>query len=172
MQSVANNVGGAGGGIGYQGIPSSVAVEFDSWNNGSIDGFSSNHAGIDVNGNVNSVVRAEITAADLNDGDIWNAWVDYDGTTHILEARLSLSNVRPSAPFLSHTIDLASTLGSTDVYAGFTSGTGSAFADHDVLLWVLDNSYSPINPVLVPAAAYLFGAGLVGLAGLARRRSD
>lgn len=169
VQTVANNSVGSGGqGIGYEGLSPSVAVEFDSWENGSDDGFSSNHIGIDVNGNMNSVVLAPITAADFNNGDIWNAWVDYDGTT--LEARLSLSNIRPSAPLLSRTINLASTLGSPNVFVGFTSGTGGAFADHDVLSWVLDDSYNPINPVPVPAAVYLFGAGLVGLVGLARRR--
>ncbi|MCP9474107.1 MAG: hypothetical protein NNA19_02515 [Nitrospira sp.] len=170
VQTVGNNVGGAGGGIGYAYISPSVAVEFDSWNNGLGDGLSSNHIGIDVNGNMDSVVLAQITEADLNGGDIWHAWVDYDGVAQVLEARLSRSNSRPSAPFLSHTIDLASTLGSPNVFVGFTSGTGGAFADHDVLSWVLDNSYHPINPVPVPAAVYLFGAGLVGLVGLARRR--
>ncbi|MCP9453491.1 MAG: hypothetical protein NNA23_12505 [Nitrospira sp.] len=118
---------------------------------------------------MNSVVRTEITAADFNDGDIWNAWVDYDGATHLLEARLSLSNIRPSAPLLSHTIDLAGTLGSPYAFVGCTSGTGWAYANHDVLAWVLDNTHYP-NPIPLPAAAYLFGAGLVGLAGLARRR--
>lgn len=147
-----------------------MAVEFDSWNNGLVDAFSSNHVGINVNGNIGSAQLSDIIEADFNAGDIWHAWVDYNGVAQVLEARLSRSNIRPSVPLLSHTIDLASTLGSTNVFAGFTSGTGAAFANHDVLTWVLDNSYHPINPVPVPVAVYLFGGGLVGLAGLARRR--
>ncbi|MDX1812968.1 MAG: hypothetical protein R3240_13520, partial [Gammaproteobacteria bacterium] len=31
VQTVANNVGGAGGGIGYQGIGNSVGIEFDTY---------------------------------------------------------------------------------------------------------------------------------------------
>ena len=46
VQTVGNNVGGAGGGIGYDGIPNSLGVEFDTWNNGGIDNNSSNHIGI------------------------------------------------------------------------------------------------------------------------------
>src|SRR5574340_58953 len=58
VQTNSNNGGGGGGGIGYDGIPNSVGIEFDTWNNGSIDGNSSNHVGIDVGGSVNSLVRA------------------------------------------------------------------------------------------------------------------
>ena len=48
VQTNANNVGGIGGGLGYQGIGNSVAVEFDTYDNGEFGG--SNHVGIDVNG--------------------------------------------------------------------------------------------------------------------------
>jgi hypothetical protein len=37
-------------------------------------------------------------------------------------------------------------------------------------LWVLDYSEIVINSVPVPAAAWLFGSGLVGLVGIARRK--
>ena len=53
VQTVSNTSGGSGGGIGYQGISNSVAIEFDTYNNGSGDGNNGNHVGVDLSGSVN-----------------------------------------------------------------------------------------------------------------------
>ncbi len=170
LQTVSNTAGGAGGGIGYAGLPNSVGIEFDSWNNGASDDFSSNHVGIDVGGNTDSLVTQEILADDLNNGQIWNAWVDYNGASTQLEVRLGLSNVRPALPFLALTRDLSLDLGSSSAFVGFTSGTGSSHANHDVLSWVLEDRFAPIGtPVPEPGMIALFGSA-VALAGLTRRR--
>ena len=170
LQTKSNNVGGVGGGIGYQGIPNSVGIEFDTWNNGAIDHNSSNHIGFDFNGSVDSTALAEVTEADMNNGNIWTAWIDYNSSTQLLEARLNQSGIRPANPILSLTKNLAADLGTTDAFIGFTSGTGAAFANHDVLSWTFINEFAPINNVPEPASWSLLAIGFAGLSAMRRRK--
>jgi hypothetical protein len=163
VQTVASNVGGLGGGIGYQGINNSVGVEFDNWFNSGSDP-DKNHVGIDLNGSVNSVVTKSIVT-EFDAGDVWYAWVDYNGTTDLLEVRLSMDSMRPVVPELSYTVDLVAVLGQTDAFIGFTSGTGAASAFHDVLTWQFRDSFAPIGDDLAPIPT-LGTLGLVIVAGL------
>lgn len=143
VQSVANTAGGLGGGIGYQGIGRSVGIEFDTWDNGAWDDFSGNHVGIDLLGDVDSVIQAPV-ARRMNDGDVWSAWVDYDGRSDRLEVRIDAGGVRPPLPLLTATVDLPSMLGGMDAFVGFTSGTGAAYGTHDVLSFVFE-TYADVS---------------------------
>ncbi len=174
LQTVSNTAGGVGGGIGYSGIGNSVAIEFDTWNNGGWDDYNGNHVGINLDGNINSVVQTGI-ATRMNNGQDWFAWVDYNGVSDLLEVRLAEVDLRPGTALLSYTVDLVSVLGSTQAFAGFTSGTGAAGGQHDILDWQFNSTYDPITNVgggvsaPAPATALLILAGLVGFS--LKRRS-
>jgi hypothetical protein len=157
VQNQANNVGGVGGGLGYAGIPTSVAVEFDTFDNGEIN---ANHVGINLNGNTastaaNAVSLDPLGQLDQSDGidRIWYSWVDYNGLTDLLEVRVAsaLANAaapaRPANPFISSVIDIPTILGDTDAFVGFTAATGAAFNNHDVLSWGFRGDFDPFpNP--------------------------
>lgn len=144
IQNAGNTVGTMGGGIGYGGLGHSIGVEFDDWNNGDGDGNNANHAGIDINGNVNSVVRADLLPAQLDSGVIFHTWVDYNGVADLLEVRLGLTDIRPTDALMSYNVDLVSLLGSTNAYMGFTSGTGSVGSYHDIRNWVVEEQFNSI----------------------------
>jgi hypothetical protein len=174
-QSVSSSIGGIGQGIGYSGIGNSVGVEFDTWHNSANNDPDSNHLGIDINGIVNHGVGSPNTlgiATRFDDGNIWFAWVDYDGSD--LEVRVNQSGIRPVAAALSRALDLPSILGQDTAYVGFTSGTGADWGNHDILSWTYRDEFDPIDGVVPePTSLAIFVVGLVaGVHPRRRRRTD
>jgi hypothetical protein len=160
-------VGDAGGGMGYGGIGASLGIEFDNFNNGQPDDPNESHVGIDLNGSVTSVLVSSSPAHLALPEDRF-VWIDYDGLTGNLEVRLSDFDARPLAALLTYNVDLEALLGGTSAFVGFTSGTGSAFANHDVIAWEFD-SFVPAE-VPEPSALVVIGSAVLGVAALRRRR--
>lgn len=156
IQTVSNTAGGVGSGIGIGGVNPSVAVKFDTFQNGPAIGNlhdpSDNYIGLETNGNVDNTNPnwyADIPKSTLNmkDGNVHYAWIDYDGNAKTMSVYIGNAITRPATPVLvAPGVDLASNFNGADgVFAGFTSATGSSWENHDILSWYFTNKLDPID---------------------------
>jgi len=195
IQTLSNNVGGLGGGLGYAGIAPSVAVEFDPYSNGGTDprlgGNDSlngnDHIAIMQNGDpANHLAYAIVSPTlELDGGQDITAFVDYNGATNLMEVRWSTDGLRPDDAGLSYSIDLANLFGTSPVYVGFTASTGADWSAQDIVNWTFNDNYDPIttpptetNPpgspppgaVPEPATWAMMIAGFSAVGGAMRRK--
>jgi len=169
QDSSSSALGYLGFGIGYDGIPRSLVVEFDTWNNGSDDNNSSNHVAVHTRWrDPNSVAAtARLGFADvpfnLEDGQVHTATIAYNGS-----GQLSITLDNAPTPLLTVNFNHSDYLSILDssgfAWVGFTASTGGAWEDIDILNW-------SFTPVPEPASCVALGAGLVALALRRRKRA-
>jgi hypothetical protein len=193
-----SGLGTAGFGMGYQGVPNSVAIEFDTYNNGNINSLgpfpqepnSSNHVAIDLNGVLTNANAANVygngscgfpggtpaqnsnsVAGCMSNGNLWTATITYDGSL----LNVFLSDPAEGGVFHAITdlsIDIASYLGGNTAYVGFTGSSGAGWENEDITSWrFADTATLPPTGVPEPGtwAMMLLGFGGIGVA-LGRRR--
>jgi hypothetical protein len=136
-------LGGAGGGLGYQGIPNSVAVTFRA--------FTSSQLGLGVNGSfVNQVpITGGIdfnAAAHAGGVEPFQVTITYDGTTLNTTITDLITGKSFTAP--SQTINIPLIVGGDTGYVGFTAGTGGLATTAAVGSW----TYNPTTGNLSPLA--------------------
>ncbi|PYJ59783.1 MAG: hypothetical protein DME24_11860 [Verrucomicrobia bacterium] len=145
----ATSLGLVGGGLGYDGIGKSVAVEIDNYQ-GPGDP-NANHIGILSNGNVVTHLATFTPGWDLEDGQSHTVWVEYDGPANELRvyAAQGIVSQRPASPVLTASIDLPALVGG-QAWFGFTGATGGLFNNHDIETWSLTlNAFAlPAQPVI------------------------
>ena len=170
-------LGGAGGGLGYLGVANSVAIEFDTFNNGETGG--SNHVAVDTNGLLNGTgvspygvdapcaAVGNTVAGCMSNTHVWTVGIGYDGTTltvTVQDGAMAVQNI------ISTPINIAAILGTSNAFVGFTGGTGAGFENQDILNWQFADTTELITTVPEPATLTLLGLGTMGLGFYRRRR--
>src|ERR1700688_3192821 len=154
-------LGVAGGPLGYGpdmstgtgGIPKSVAVKFDLYDN-SGEGIDS--TGLYINGALPTIPAVDMTASgiDLHSGDIFDVHMLYDGVS----LAMTITDTVTKAVFTqTWTINIPGTVGANTAYAGFTGGTGGLTSTQNILTWTLGPipvvGFSPASPIDFPDVA-------------------
>ena len=139
-------LGGAGGSLGYgpqqangtATLLTSAAIKFDLYSNA---GEGVNSTGLYLNGVTPSVPATDLTPSGINlhSGDIFLAALNYDGTTLTVTLTDTVTNV---SAVQAYTVNLATTLGSSSGYVGFTGGTGGLSVTADILTWTYTSGVS------------------------------
>jgi hypothetical protein len=124
-------LGYSGSGLGYQGIPNSVAVKFDLYNNA---GEGSDSTGLYTGGVAPTLPSVDLssTGINLHSGDVMHAHMVYNGTNLTMTLTDTVTNATVTEVF---PVNIPSLVGGNAAYVGFTGGTGGMSATQNVLSW-------------------------------------
>jgi Chitobiase/beta-hexosaminidase C-terminal domain/Legume lectin domain/Fn3 associated len=152
-------IGPSGGGLGYGaqlpggtgGIPNSIAVKFDlfqNWHEGN------NSTGLYTNGaSPTSPATTLGGGVNLQSADVFAVHIGYDGTT----LTMTITDTVTSATFTtSWPINIPATVGGNTAFVGFTGATGHYTAVQDIRSWtyvstVTGGQQTAATPVISPA---------------------
>ncbi len=147
QSSTPRAIGATGGGLGYgastaegkAGIPNSVAVKFDFFNNA---GEGSNSTGLYLNGASPTVPATDLSDSGINlvSGDSMTVHLTYDGTTLAMTITDFVTN---SSFSKSWPVNIPSVIGSNNAFLGFTGGTGGLSASQKILTWTFASTSTP-----------------------------
>jgi hypothetical protein len=149
----ATAIGPSGGGLGYGpdtpggtgGIPKSVAIKFDLFNN---NGEGADSTGLYNNGVSPSVPSTDMTGkVDLHSGDTFSVHMVYNGTT----LTMTLTDGVTHATFsTSWAVNIPSIVGGNTAFVGFTGGTGGLSASQKIETWSFISGGTVPQPATPP----------------------
>jgi hypothetical protein len=147
-----NALGGPGSALGYgddgatSGIPNSVAIKFDVFDNA---GEGNDSTGLFLNGSRPLTPSLDLRSAgiDLSSGDTMQVHLSYDGAVLSMTITDGVTYTSYSTTF---SVDIPGTVGSSTAYVGFTGATGGETASQKIMNWVFNkpDPSSSVPPVL------------------------
>jgi hypothetical protein len=143
-------------------ILKSVAIKFDLYPN---SGETSDSTGLYTNGASPTTPFADLTGSgvDLRSGHVFNVHMSYDGTTLVM----TITDAVTAGSFTqSWPINLATTIGSSAAYFGFTGGTGGYTAIQEIISWTYSSGTSVVaaaTPTFSPVAGTYSSAQSVAI---------
>jgi peptide-N4-(N-acetyl-beta-glucosaminyl)asparagine amidase len=136
-------LGSNGGGLGYGGIPNSLAIEFDTWQNSELGDPNNNHISVHTQGALPNTADESASLGfttnipNLSDGTKHLVSILYHAPLGGFSGWLAISV--DNAPVLSLDLDLSQILRLDNgrAFVGFTAATGGTAENHDILRWEL-----------------------------------
>ncbi|XP_073290243.1 L-type lectin-domain containing receptor kinase VIII.1-like [Primulina huaijiensis] len=152
-------IGDAGGFLGVMDRKNTqngvVAVEFDTLMDIQFKDINGNHVGLDLNSMISTqVCDLDIIDVDLKSGDLVNSWVDYSGSTRMINVYVSYSNMKPKEPIISTTFDLNEYILNDFMFVGFSGSTQGSTEIHSIEWWSFssffdeDTGYNSVFPTV------------------------
>jgi hypothetical protein len=144
--------------LGYYGIKPSAAVELNV--------YGGSGTGLYWDGNPgNSTGPAYLSPGSLNlaSGDPISVKLVYNSMAHTLVESLTHSKANPSFSETYTGVDLASHIGHSSAFVGFTGATGAESSNQII------SDFTFVSSVTEPSSLLLLGSGFLGLAGVIRR---
>ncbi|MFT7588742.1 MAG: gliding motility-associated-like protein [Limisphaerales bacterium] len=147
LQPISTAVGSSGGGMGYQGISPSLAVEFDTYENTSFLDPITDHVSFQQNGILDHTGASALTtpvdisalSGNVEDAAFHSVLINWDPTINEMSVEVDCA-VRTS-----YTGDIIATIFGGDplVYVGFTGSTGGLFNNQRVCFEFLEVGEGP-----------------------------
>jgi hypothetical protein len=131
-----DDIGFRDGGLGYEGLLSSVAVKFETWTgsgSGSETGLYTNGATPTTDPSATMLPQVDMSSSiNLHSGHPFSVTLVYSAPT----LSMTITDAVTSASFThSWTVDIPAIVGGNTAYIGFTGGTGGAMQIQNILSW-------------------------------------
>ncbi len=153
----AGAFGGLGGGNGYTGVPNSLAIEFDTFQN--VEDPDNNHVAIHSNGvernsrDLNAILAIAAPTFNINDGQQHHVRVSY------VPGLLSVYLDHGSEPTVTANVDFAGllNLNAGRAWLGFTGISGGTGQSQEILNWTFSSSGDTSTSISISDAQLVEG---------------